>query len=219
MDIKTAYIEVKKTARFSTFGNLGDGTKYFWFCLHGSNMLCEQLLYKFADFNPTEHFIVSAEGLSRFYAKGMQGDVVAAWMTKRDRLKEIDDFSNYLSQLYHQQLKLLPQGCKKTILGFSQGGTTAFRWMHHSIIDFDFFIPYSCWIPEDINLREAKTDLNKQNIIYTYGIQDQFLTEDRMKVVKKIIATNELKLNIEAYEGIHKIDKVNLLGIFENYIK
>lgn len=219
MQFKTSYIKVQKTARYATYGELSEKTKYFWFCLHGSNMLCEQILYKFSDFNEEEHFVISAEGLSRFYAKGMQGDVVACWMTKRDRLNEIQDFSDYLSQLHEKYSEHLPKGTKRIILGFSQGGTTAYRWLHQTKVKVDYLIPYSCWIPEDINLRESKTKLNDLKTIYTYGIHDQYLNDERIVVLKEIISKNELKISIEPYEGIHRIEKTNLKNLFENFIQ
>jgi hypothetical protein len=39
MEINTHHIQTTKTARYSTYGILSSKTKYFWFVLHGSNML------------------------------------------------------------------------------------------------------------------------------------------------------------------------------------
>ena len=217
MEFKTNFLEVKKTARYTTFGELTEKTKYFWFALHGSNMLCEQMLYKFRDFDPAEHFVVSPEGLSRFYDKGFAGDVVAAWMTSRDRLKEIDDFSYYLSLLYSKYTSQLPSDCKKVILGFSQGGTCAFRWMHQNAVDVDKIIAYSSWLPEDINLKESKTDLSKAEIIYTYGEQDQYLTSERLDAMKSIVAANDLTIKFRPHTGDHRVNRENLTAIAKHY--
>ncbi|MEE9438340.1 MAG: hypothetical protein V3V14_05025, partial [Saprospiraceae bacterium] len=178
MKIATHFFPVTKTARYVTFGILSPKTKFFWFAIHGTKMLCEQMLYKFKNFDPSTHFIVAPEALSRFYLEGYSGDVVATWMTSRDRLLEIEDYSNYLSQLYNEYLDQLPNDCKKIIFAFSQGGTTAFRWLHQKNIDVDFLIPYSCWIPEDIDLKLSKTKLDNVKMIYTYGIQDQFFDKN-----------------------------------------
>ena len=51
MEIKTQHIVTPKTARYTSYGKLSSKTKYFWFVLHGSNMLSEQMLYKFKDFD------------------------------------------------------------------------------------------------------------------------------------------------------------------------
>ncbi len=219
MEIQTAYIQVKKTARFATYGTLSSKTKYFWFCLHGSNMRCEQMIYKFKDFNPEEHFVVAPEGLSRFYEKGFGGEVVAAWMTSRDRLKEIDDFSYYLSTLYTNYTERLTNSCKKIILGFSQGGTSVYRWLHQNEVHCDLLLGYSCWIPEDIDLRQSATALNSIPQLYTYGLQDQYISEERMNELKSVIERNELEVSILESEGDHRINRENLHKIFEDRIR
>ena len=219
MEIKTDYYTTQKIARYSTYGTLSEKTKYFWFALHGSKMLCEQMLYKFKEFDPTEHFIVAPEALIRFYEKDFVGPVVASWMTKRDRLKEIADFSQYLSGLYASFESQLPQNCVKSILAFSQGGTTAFRWLHANNVAVEYLISYACWIPEDISLNESKTDLSKIKLLFTYGTEDQFLTEDRIAMINAVISQNNLAVTSLPYQGDHRVSKTQLQNIFDNYIK
>lgn len=219
MELKTDYFISPKTARYSTYGELTASTKYFWFALHGSKMLCEQMLYKFKDFDPKEHFVVAPEGLNRFYEKDFGGPVVASWMTKRDRLHEIKDNGNYLSGLYQYFLAQLPQGCKKTIMAFSQGGTIAFRWLHQKKVEVDNVIPYACWIPEDIDLIASKTDLNVPQLLFTYGKEDQFLTEKYIAMVGDVINKSNVKMTFLPYTGDHRISKEQLKLIFEQYIK
>lgn len=219
MEIKTNYYITRKIARYSTYGRLGPRTKYFWFALHGSKMLCEQMLYKFKAFNPEEHFVVAPEALLRFYEKDFGGPVVASWMTKRDRLEEIEDFSEYLSGIYTSFETQLPQDCVKSILAFSQGGTTAFRWLHAKAVEVDNLIPYACWIPEDIALNESKTDLSKINVLFTYGTEDKFLTEKRISMINEVIAQNKLTVKSLPYKGDHRVKKEQLQNIFEHYIK
>lgn len=218
MEVITASYQTQKTARYSTYGKLSKSTKYFWFALHGSKMTCEQMLYKFAAFDPNKHFVLAPEALNRFYADGFGGDVVASWMTKRDRLSEIEDFSNYLSGLYKKYAERLTEDCTKSILAFSQGGTSMYRWLHARNVDADFLFPYSCWIPEDIDLKESKTDLNLLTTKYTYGLDDQFLTPELISKVKTVIKKNKLDLEILPYDGDHRVSKKQLQVLF-NEIK
>lgn len=219
MELETKHITTTKTCRYSTYGNLSDHTKYFWFCLHGSKMLCEQMLYKFSDFDPATHYVVAPEGMNRLYLNGFGGDVVATWMTKRDRLEEIEDFSNYLNTLYHQEVHKLPAGCKKILLGFSQGGTSLYRWLHRETVIADYLIGYACWIPEDINLLDGKTDLSQIETLYTYGQDDAFLTAERIASLRSIITKNQLAMEILPYEGQHKIDKEWLKEIWTTKLR
>lgn len=219
MEIKTHHIATPKTARYTAFGELSSKTKYFWFVLHGSNMLSEQMLYKFKDFDPETHFVIAPEGLSRFYVNGFGGEVVASWMTKRDRLEEIHDFSVYCSTLYNTYVQKLPDFCKTIIMGFSQGGVTAMRWLHHLDVTVDFLIPYACWIPEDIDYLTAKTDWNKICKILTYGSEDQFLNEKKIIEIQEICKAGNLDFHNEIYAGDHRVDKKQLKKIFKQYIE
>ena len=219
MEIKTHHIITPKTARYTSYGELSSKTKYFWFVLHGSNMLSEQMLYKFKDFDPETHFVIAPEGLSRFYVNGFGGEVVASWMTKRDRLEEIHDFSVYCSTLYDTYVQKLPDSCKTIIMGFSQGGVTAMRWLHHLDVTVDFLIPYACWIPEDIDYSTAKTDWNKICKILTYGYEDQFLNEKKIIEIQEICKAGNLDFHNEIYAGDHRVDKKQLKKIFNQYIE
>ena len=219
MEIKTHHIVTSKTARYTAYGELSSKTKYFWFVLHGSNMLSEQMLYKFKDFDPETHFVIAPEGLSRFYVNGFGGEVVASWMTKRDRLEEIHDFSVYCSTLYDTYVQKLPDSCKTIIMGFSQGGVTAMRWLHHLGVTVDFLIPYACWIPEDIDYSTAKTDWNKICKILTYGSKDQFLNEKKIIEIQEICKAGNLDFHNEIYAGDHRVDKKQLKKIFKQYIE
>lgn len=218
-NVTTSYITVERQARFSTWGNLTENTKYFWFVLHGSKMLSEQMLYKFSEFNPDEHFVVAPEALNKFYANGFGGDVVASWMTSRDRLAEIEDFSNYLSVLYSQFETQLPKDCKIILLGFSQGGTTLFRWLNAKQIRANNILGYSCWIPEDIDLKGSQTPFVGIDIVYTYGEQDEFLNAERLSELDDIIKKNNLDITKEPYQGKHRVDRNQLVYLFNKYIK
>lgn len=219
MDVNHHYIKTTKTARYASYGQLSAKTKYFWFALHGSKMTSEQIAYKFTDLDPEEHFIIAPEGLSRFYLKGFGGEVVATWMTKRDRLQEIEDFSNYLGKLYSSYAGKLPADCKKISLGFSQGGTTLYRWLHSQKVSIDHLIAYSCWIPEDIDLGKSATPTNSYKGIYTYGLQDQFLTTERIAALDQVIKNNNIEMVREPYEGDHRVNRNQLKFLFEKYIQ
>lgn len=219
MKFQTSHIKVEKTARFAVWGNPGKNTKYYWFVLHGSRMTCEQMIYKFRDFDPETHLVVAPEGLNRFYASGFGGDVLSSWMTSRDRLYEISDFAEYLSQLYKTYINQISAKALKTVLGFSQGATTAFRWLHARSEQVDNLIAYAGWIPEDINLESGATNPDNINLLYTYGINDPYLTPERIIAMEEVISKNNLKIPIIEYDGDHRIDRNHLQKLFNLIIQ
>lgn len=181
-------------------------------------MVCEQMLHKFDEFDSNEHFIVAPEALNRSYRQMFKGEPLASWMTSRDRLYEIEDYSNYLEEVVHDLKTKMPFGSKLIVLGFSQGGMTMFRWLHAKDPYIDFYIAYACWIPDDIDLRHNNCLQNTPGV-YTYGTEDRFLTRDRVEILKQRNKDQQLDLAILSYHGEHKVDRAQLKTIFERYIK
>ena len=125
MDIKNHSLTLQKKARYNVYGTLTEETECFWFVLHGSRMLSEQMLYKFKEFDPKKHFVVAPEGLHRFYEKDFGGPVVASWMTKHYRLDDIEDNGNYLHSLIQPLYRTIAyDGQKSYSWFFSRGNDT-----------------------------------------------------------------------------------------------
>ena len=79
------------TAHYYTIGTPSDKIKRVFFVLHGYGQLASQIIHKF-DAVMEDTLIVAPEGLSRFYWNESKGIVGASWMTKKDRLDEIEDY-------------------------------------------------------------------------------------------------------------------------------
>ena len=93
-------IEITKTARYFTLGELNENTKTVWFVLHGYAQTAEDFLESLKPLQQENTFIIAPEGLSRFYWRDFSNNPVASWMTKTDREVDIDDNMKYLSKLY-----------------------------------------------------------------------------------------------------------------------
>ena len=101
--------------------------------------------------------IVAPEALNRFYLSreggraGASARVGATWMTREDRLAEIDDYVRYLDDLHReitegQQRK----NVRVTALGFSQGTATAARWLVHGTARIDRLVLWAGLLPPEI---------------------------------------------------------------------
>src|SRR5205823_13318367 len=102
----------------------------FWFVLPGYGQLAAQLIGIFGAVNDGTRLIVAPEALNRFYVAGVETapaaerGVGATWMTREDRLNEIDDYVAYLDEVSSAVLdRLRGQGSVPGVLllGFSQG--------------------------------------------------------------------------------------------------
>lgn len=120
-------LKVTRTARVFTLGNLDANTKYVWLVCHGYGQLAYYFIQKFK--LSAEHFIVAPEALSRFYLEDKYEKVGASWMSKEDRLSEIEDYLFYLDKVFEQYIiDGLNENIQVVALGFSQGCSTISRW-------------------------------------------------------------------------------------------
>lgn len=212
-------IKVSRTAHFSTYGHLSKETQYIWIVLHGYGQLASNTIRKFAVLDDAKHFVIAPEGLNRFYWHSNY-EPVACWMTKQDRYDEINDFVNYLDNIYDRHCCHVNQDKVKIIFfGFSQGCATLWRWIHASQPRYDILVNWAGYIPEDISYLHLQTYLSdKQNFMY-YGDEDKYLTDQAMEGIKMVINKNKLDISIHKFDGEHKIPKNELMAFNERYVE
>ena len=173
--------------------------------LHGYGQLIEYFSKKFTSL--TEHYsLLFPEGMHRFYLNGTAGRVGASWMTKEDRQLDINDNMHWLSELI-KEVKRKQRYRNIVLLGFSQGGATAFRLYHH--LPEQFFSKLIIWandFPKDI---QNKTIYSPS--IYVLGDQDEFIHGERATEIVAQYKENGFK--ICSYEGTHTIHEQSLQEI------
>ena len=120
-------IKVEQTARWFHIGEDHSSASTIVIVLHGYG---QHPAYMLESLKPLERLglsILAPEGLSRFYIKGTDGRVGASWMTRDERLSDIEDHINYLNHWW-DALNTKPDA-KIIVVGFSQGVATASRWL------------------------------------------------------------------------------------------
>lgn len=206
-------IKVSRTAAYQVLGSVDNPVESITLACHGYGQLASYIVSKFTALSDCGHALVSAEGLNKFYWQGVSGEPVATWMTKKNRLEEISDFSEYLSRLNKNYIQKTNK--KKLLLGFSQGGTTIWRWLHRCQPEFDVFINWAGWIPEDIDLSILTSYLKGKKLIFIYGKDDEYLSEERIEMMHQIIEKNRLNVEIIQFEGGHRIDREILYSLYK----
>src|SRR5689334_12577083 len=127
------HIKVQRTARYVTLGS-GPPPREVWLCCHGYGQLARFFARHFEPLAGDGRLIVVPEAMNRFYLENPGGDhrdarVGATWMTREDRLTEIDDYIGYLDAVLADAVP--PDALRSariTALGFSQGVATVCRW-------------------------------------------------------------------------------------------
>jgi predicted esterase len=206
MNFEARHLKVEKTARYYTLGKY-ENCKVFYFALHGYGQQAERLIKKF-DQLPEDSFVVAPEALSRFYWDEKSGQTGASWMTKDDREFEIEDYCNYLQTVYEHYLSIVPDNCKIVLLGFSQGGATAMRWLVLNRPEkIDALQLWGSDIPADLDYKSAQDYLSDKKIYWIYGLNDPYINAERAEQLMKRFYQFELHPKIIQFEGAHEIDR------------
>ena len=215
--ITEQHIEVKRTARYYTFGQLSSATRYIWFCLHGYGQLAGSFIKRFESLNPTKHFVVAPEALSRFYWDGttnFTNKPAATWMTSEDRLNEIKDYVNYLDSLYlHIMQAIDSELVTVNALGFSQGTATLSRWITNGRSPVHNLIFWAGQIAHDIDWQKAQESWKNTRIFTLYGNEDRFVIPHHIEQQKATLTQNGFDTTIIAFKGKHKVKKEALLEL------
>lgn len=201
------HFKVEKTARYFTIGN-PEKAKVILLALHGYGQLAQFFIRKFDSLN-NDYFIVAPEGLHRFYLNGSSGRVGASWMTKEDRLADIHDNTLFLDQIlsdFYQKFHFE----KTIVLGFSQGGATAARWINESKNRIDHFISWASVYPPDLLIEENS---NLKENYFVLGNQDEYFNETTSS--ETISFYKKIGFKTISFEGNHSIDKDILSQILQ----
>lgn len=141
-------------ARYFKFGQITDSTQQLWFVLHGYGQLAQYFLKKFKSFEQRNMCVIAPEGLSHFYledintrSQGGSNRVGATWMTRENRLTDIENYISYLDKIYEIEIKDRTELPQITLLGFSQGVATVARWAMHGKIKFNRMILWAGILP------------------------------------------------------------------------
>jgi len=210
------HIAVRRTARYWTLGEKGGPDGEVWFVLHGYKQLARRFIRRFTDLAGAGRLVVAPEALSRFYVSpepgrhGPASVVGATWMTREDRLHEIDDNVGYLDDL---AAEIGIGGRHVTVLGFSQGVATAVRWCVHGRMRPDRLVAWGEVMPHDLDLEAAADALAGVRVTLVRGDADRAFDHARVSDEARRLSSAEIKHDVVSYGGGHEIDAETLRGI------
>jgi len=206
--------KTQKTARVFTLGDVENATEV-WIVLHGYAQLANTFIEEFECLLHPQTAIIAPEGFHRFYKRGFNGDVVASWMTKEDRLNDIMDYVTFLNRVYKQMVK---PNQTVHVLGFSQGVATACRWIADGIVQPNNLILWAGTFPGDIDLEQGSANLKNTNIYLTYDNDDVFRTKESWEKQISLFTKMGINPTLFEYKGGHKIPQKQLIRFVETYI-
>lgn len=209
------HINYQRTGRYYTLGDLTQAKKLL-FALHGYAQLAAYFIRKFNHLDPSEYFIVCPEAPHRFYKEGTSGRVGASWMTKEDRLTDINDYVVFLDEVW-STIHLNKSFETTTLLGFSQGGATASRWVAQGKASFDRFILWAAVFPPDMKKNYTNKFKSSDNF-FVIGTSDEYSSVERAEEQINAINKNGFLFEFITFNGNHSIqaETLNKLLNYEN---
>lgn len=197
-------IEVKRNARYYTNELSPESVETIWFILHGYGQLAGNFIKKFPALANSKNYLVAPEALSRFYTDNGFGKIGASWMTKEERENEIEDYVSYLNRLYGAiEKELNGREVKLNVFAFSQGTSTACRWLQKSGIKADKLILWGGFLPPDFLLGSWKKVFD--SLLIVAGKKDDFLSPEKIKEGKKVLDKYSVNYFVHIFDGGHEM--------------
>ncbi len=220
--IHERHISVQRSARYYVLGELSQQIEDVWFVCHGYGQLAKDFIPEFEPIADPRRLIVAPEGLHRYYIStapavhGPESRVGATWMTREDRDTDIADYVGYLDALHDEIMTGLRQ--KKvsvTVLGFSQGGATATRWVARGKIRPDRLIMWGSLLSADIDPRRAASLFHDVKLSIVYGTRDQFAEQGMIADFNRLLERNAVPHTLTTFDGGHRMDRDTLRKLAE----
>src|SRR6266513_2648943 len=187
------HVGVSRTARYFTLGSSSRGVAEVWFLCHGYGQLAARFLEKLRVLDDGRRYLVAPEGLSRFYLSESPTErrVGASWMTREERLAEIEDYVQYLDAVYADVFGFLDRELVTAhALGFSQGASTVSRWVALGKATID-------------RLRAARLAL-------VYGRSDEYITPKVIQAITARLRQHAIPYKEVPYDGGHELNEAVL---------
>lgn len=225
--MRERHLRVTRTARYVLLGEGaecredggdpggGDGGRRaaaseLWVACHGYRQLARYFARPFATIAGPDLRVAVPEGLSRFYvddgggAHGPEARVGATWMTREDRLHEIDDYVAYLDALAGH-LGASSGRSRLTAFGFSQGAATASRWAAYGTAEIDRLVLWGGLPAHDLDLIAAGPRLAHLDVVLAHGSDDPWVGAAAVARVVAEFHAAGLPARAWRYEGGHVV--------------
>lgn len=215
------HLPVTRTARYYTLGDTSSPpASDIWVVCHGFAQLARTFIEEFRPLVRPGRLIIAPEALNRFYLNreggraGASARVGATWMTREDRLAEIDDYVRYLDDLLVEVAGERRGGVRVTALGFSQGTATVARWLVQGKSKIDRVILWAGLLPPEIDpAGAARERLSTTELHFVRGTRDEMASAASLGEQSDAVARIGAKVHAMEFEGGHRLDRDTLLKL------
>jgi predicted esterase len=210
-DVRLEPIEVRRTALVALLGpEPGPAVREVWYVLHGQAMGARQILGMARSLDDGTRLLVAPEALNRHYigpAVATNAPMGATWMTRAQREWDVADYVAYLDDV-HERMRHRFAGptAPVTVLGFSQGGAAAVRWVATGMLRPAHLIIWESSLPPEVDYRAMMARQPGLRVTYVCGTRDKFITPKVLDAQHRILADAGVPFEAIMFEGGHRLD-------------
>lgn len=204
-----------RSARYFTLGEAAPGVRDLWIACHGYGQLAADFLLGFSAISAPDRLVVAPEGLSRFYIgdpgarHGKETPIGASWMTRADRVAEIDDYVAYLERLTTDLQGRVAPDARLRVLGFSQGVSTACRWIARTGRAPAQLILWAGEMAFDLADGTRKPPVGVP-VHLVGGTRDRIIPLDVMERQRERLVHDGVDATLHRFDGAHRMDRAVL---------
>jgi predicted esterase len=210
--IRTESIEVRRTALVASLGpepGPASTARELWYILHGQAMRAVAFLDTARALDDGSRLLIAPEALSRHYigeVAARDAGVGATWMTREERDSEMRDYVRYLDDLHaHVTRQFGGATPPVTVLGFSQGGAAAVRWVAAGNVRPARLIVWASSLPPEIDYA-GNPHLRAPRLTYVAGTKDIYITPKVLEAQHQILSNAKLPFEAVSFQGGHRLD-------------
>lgn len=206
-------IIVPKSARFFTAGRVEADLDEVWILCHGYGQLASEFLSLAEAFAGERRLLVAPEALSRFYHEDHE-TIGASWMTREDRLAEMEDYVRYLDLVHEQVFSVVSrEEVTLGVLGYSQGVATAARWTVRGAAKVDHLVVWGSPLPPELDDEASMACLRETRVTLVAGNRDPFFTSEQWESERARLRQNGVAFGEKSFDGGHRLDDDTLRSL------
>ncbi len=199
--------KVARTAHCYVMGPTDGTATELWIACHGYGQLAKHFICRFDVVQDDHRLIVAPQGLSLYYTKGLNKQPGASWMTRENRLDEIEDYATWLQIVYGHFVGQCASCPRIILFGFSQGCATVMRWIVRCRPHFDVLMLWAGLTPEDIDYKPLHPYFAERQLWQAWSPQDEFLPTARQQWQHQFNSMQGLNFTYFIYKGGHRLPR------------
>jgi predicted esterase len=214
------HLTITRTARYYALGDPAGAPTDIWIVCHGFGQLARSFIEQFRAIARSGRLVIAPEALNRYYLNreggraGANARVGGTWMTREDRLAEIDDYVRYLDALLREVGGDIPRNVRVTALGFSQGAAVVTRWLVHGEARLDRVILWCGLLPPEIHPGgEVRSRLTRADLHFVCGRDDPMIDARQLSAQTDLLSQAEVPHRVVEFAGGHALDSSTLVSL------